>query len=208
MIGRIIPTILATFLFVAAAEFARAEKVHLHGLSICSVIIREMSEGKVTLEKAGEISVAIAQAGNRHFGRVTCGDMWLYMAIAYVESGFRNNIVNHQNCWGMFQVHAPSWAGKFGLKYKDLHDPEINADAGIRVYKYYLERYKRIVPALSAYNSDDPRAATGYALAVLGARKKIKRRYTELYRSFLEKDMAALAHPSFVMPAFVPASRY
>jgi len=108
----------------------------------------------------------------------------------------------------MFQVHAPSWAGKFGLKYKDLHDPEINAHVGIRVYKYYLERYKRIVPALSAYNSDDPRAATGYALAVLGARKKIKRRYTELYRSFLERDMAAWAGPSFVMPASAPPSRY
>ena len=65
------------------------------------------------------------------------------------------------------------------------------ADAGIRVFKYYLGRYKKVVPTLSAYNSDHPRAATGYAHAVLGARRKIKKRYTELYKSFQEKDRMA-----------------
>ena len=119
--------------------------------------------------------------------------MWLYMAIAYVESGFRNNVVNYLNCRGMFQVHAPSWARKFGLTYKDLLVPDLNADAGIRVFKYYLERYKRITPALSAYNSDDPQAATGYARAVLVTRLKIKKRYTELYRSFRKAEMLNLA---------------
>lgn len=177
------------FLLIANTGFA-AGRVHSHGLTICSVIILEMSEGKVSPEKAAEISQAIALAANKHFGRVTCGEMWLYMAIAYVESGFRN-VVNYQNCRGMFQVHAPSWARKFGVTYKDLLNTKINADAGIRVYKYYLERYGKILSALSAYNSDHPHAASGYARAVLGARKKIQKRYTELYRAFHDNDLTA-----------------
>ena len=191
MIWGLGPRVLAVLLFLIIANtgFA-ADRVHRYGLTICSVIILEMSEGKVSAEKASEISQAIALAANKHFGRVTCGEMWLYMAIAYVESGFRN-VVNYQNCRGMFQVHAPSWARKFGLTYTDLLNTKINADAGIRVYKYYLDRYGNHLPALSAYNSDHPQAATGYARAVLGARKKIRKRYTELYRAFRENDPAA-----------------
>lgn len=188
---RIVPTVLLSLLIVIAAEAADAGRVHQHGMTICSVIIREMTDGKVGPKKARRISQAIARAGNRHFGRVTCGEMWLYMAIAYIESGFRNNIVNHRNCRGMFQVHAPSWARKFGLRYRDLLDPEINADVGIWVFKYYLRLYKNLVPALSAYNSDHPRAATRYARAVLGARKRIKKRYTQLYKSFRRSDLTA-----------------
>ncbi len=182
------------FLFIADNGLA-AERVHRHGLTICSVIIREMTEGKVSEDRAAEISQAIARAGNKHFGRVTCGEMWLFMAIAYVESGFRN-VINYQNCRGMFQVHAPSWARKFGVTYTELLNTQVNADAGIRVYKYYLQRYGKILPALSAYNSDHPHAATGYARAVLGARKKIQKRYTELYRAFRENETAISSAPT------------
>lgn len=174
------------------ADTAEARRVHRNGLTICSLIITEMAEGRLTYSEAHKISSAIAEAGNKHFGKVTCGDMWLYMAIVYVESGFRNNIVNYKNCWGMFQIHAPSWARKFGLRYKDLHDLELNADAGLRVYKYYLDRYKRVGPALSAYNSDHPYAARGYARAVLGVRKRIKRRYTELFELIEAREHVAL----------------
>ncbi|MEW6348647.1 MAG: lytic transglycosylase domain-containing protein [Thermodesulfobacteriota bacterium] len=158
-----------------------SNRVQKNALVICSMIITEMTEGRVKPTEAERISLAIANAGNRHFGRVTCGDMWLYMAIVYVESGFRINIVNHKNCSGLFQVHAPSWARKFGLTHKELLEPDANADSGIRVFKYYLGLYQKIVPALSAYNSDHPRAATGYARAVLATRKRIKKRFAELF---------------------------
>jgi soluble lytic murein transglycosylase-like protein len=142
-----------------------------------------MSEGKVNLDRARDMALAIARAGNGHFGKVTCEDMWLYMAIVYVESGFKTNIVNEQNCRGLFQVHAPSWARKFGVGYADLLDMKVNAHCGIGVFKYYLHLYKGLVPTLSAYNSDHPRAAIGYASAVLSARKRIKNRYTALYQT-------------------------
>lgn len=184
MIRGLVPIVLVVLMQLATVPASGAPTVHRNAISICSVIISEMTEGKISRAKAREISLAIANAGNKHFGRVTCGDMWLYMAIVYVESGFRNNIVNHTNCRGMFQVHAPSWARKFGVRYADLLDLETNADCGIRVFKYYLEQYKRIAPALSAYNSDHPRAAMGYALAVLATKQKIKKRYTALYKAF------------------------
>jgi hypothetical protein len=184
MIRGLIPIVLVVLMHLVAVPASGAPTVHRNAISICSIIISEMTEGKISQAKAREISLAIANAGNKHFGRVTCGDMWLYMAIVYVESGFKNNIVNHTNCRGMFQVHAPSWARKFGVRYADLLDLETNADCGIRVFKYYLEQYKRIAPALSAYNSDHPRAAMGYALAVLATRQRIKKRYTALYKAF------------------------
>ena len=193
----IIPGVLLSLLCVFSTSAMGAGVVHSDAMAICSIIINEMTEGKISGDRAKEISLAIAQAGNKHFGRVTCGDMWLYMAIVHVESGFRNNIINSENCRGMFQVHAPSWARKFGLRYVDLLDLHTNADSGIRVFKYYLEQYKMVVPALSAYNSDHPRAAIGYARAVLGTRRKIQKRYAELYRAFKhERKIASNPSPA------------
>jgi hypothetical protein len=182
MIRGIMGLVLCLPLLCHAAGPAETPAVYPYAISICSVIINEMTEGRVGLDEAKNVSLAIARAANTHFGRVTCGDMWLYMAIAHVESGFKTNVVNDQNCRGMFQVHAPSWARKFGVGYGDLLDLRTNAYCGIAIFKYYLELYKTMVPALSAYNSDHPRAATGYAWAVLSTRQKIKRRYTELYK--------------------------
>jgi len=191
VVGKVLSALVLCAALIPPQEAWTSDRVHKHSITICSLIITEMTEGRVSVAKAREMSLAIAHAGNQHFGRVTCGDMWLYMAIVYVESGFRNNIINYQNCHGMFQVHAPSWASKFGIKSRDLLDVHINAHVGIWVYKYYLEQYKSVVPALSAYNSDHPTAARGYARTVLGAKQSIKRRYTQLYRSFLKNEMMA-----------------
>lgn len=166
---------------------AASTRVHKDGLNICAMIINELTEGRVDLKQGKELSLAIARAGNKHFGRITCGDMWLLMAIVYVESGFRSKVVNHLNCRGMFQVHAPSWARKFGIRYRDLLDPHINADSGVRVFKYYLDLYKGLAPALSAYNSDDPVAAGRYVRVVLAMRKKIGKRYAQLYRDLRQE---------------------
>jgi hypothetical protein len=163
-------------------------RVHQHGITICSIIINELTEGRVELKQARRLATAIASAANKHFGRVTCGEMWLFLSIVHVESGFKTDVVNHKNCWGMFQVHAPSWARKFGYKYRQLRNPEVNADAGVRVFKYYLDRYKKLDQALSAYNSDHPHAARGYVLAVLGTKRRIKKRYTQLYLTFRKLD--------------------
>lgn len=181
MIRRIIGGVVFFCLLVCPAAAREASHVYPYAIPICAVIINEMSDGKVNLDQARDMALAIARAGNGHFGKVTSGDMWLYMAIVYVESGFKPNIVNEQNCRGLFQVHAPSWAHKFGVRYTDLLDVKVNAHCGIGVFKYYLNLYKGLVPTLSAYNSDHPRAAIGYASAVLAARNRIKKRYTALY---------------------------
>lgn len=192
----IIPAVLVCLLQVIPVSAHGGGNYNPDAVPICSQIILEMTEGKISPKEARLISLSIARAGNRHFGRITAGDMWLFMALVYVESGFRTNVINYQNCRGMFQVHAPSWAGKFGLRYVDLLDPETNADCGVRIFKYYLELYKNLVPALSAYNSDHPRASIGYALAVLGTRKKIMRRYVQLYHTVAKaKVIAASAVP-------------
>ena len=174
---------LAVCLLMGAPTYGLCEgRDQNNALDLCSTILTEMTEGRVKSREAKEICLAIANAGNKNFGRITCGDMWLYMAIAHVESGFRTNIVNHLNCTGLFQVHAPSWARKFGLKYRDLLDLDTNADSGLRVFKYYLGLYQNLVPALSAYNSDHPQGAIGYARTVLATRNRIKKRFAELFK--------------------------
>lgn len=192
MIFRVAP-LLALLLFLSVSICTAQEKAHPNGLAICSVIINEMTEGRISLRQAYETASAIANAGNKYFDRVTCGDMWLYMAIVFIESGFRNNIVNYQNCRGMFQVHAPSWANKFGIRPVDLLDLRVNAECGIQVFRYYLALYGHVVPALSAYNSDHPRAAMGYARAVLSTREKIKKRYIQLYRTYRDSPVLVAA---------------
>lgn len=187
---KVLACLLGMLLMLVFPIVANADgKVHANGIAICSVIINEMTEGRVGLKQAKAVATAIANAGNKYFGRVTCGDMWLYMAIVFVESGFRNNIVNYENCRGMFQVHAPSWASKFGIRYADLLDLETNAECGIQVFKYYLNLYGNVVPALSAYNSDHPHAARRYARNVLATRNKIKRRYIGLYAIYRDSPV-------------------
>ncbi len=195
--------LIVLLLHMGVAVGCCSERIHKNSILICSQIITELTEGKVNLDQAEAISYAIANAANNRFGKVSCGDMWLYMAIVHVESGFRNNIINYHNCRGMFQVHAPSWASKFGLKYGDLLDLDTNADCGIQIYQYYLTQYKDVVPALSAYNSDNPSAAISYARAVLGAKAKIKKRYIELYKHYQVLDRLASRLPD---PTPVPAS--
>ena len=180
----LVPLVFLLAVHTVCTPASYAATVHHNAMSICAIIINELTEGRISVSEARKISLAIAEAGNRHFGRVTCGDMWLYLAIAYIESGFKKNVINHYNCRGIFQIHAPSWARKFGVRYSDLLDVKTNADIGVQVFKYYLETYKYLIPALSAYNSDHPGAARGYARAVLNARKRIRKRYTELYKAF------------------------
>ncbi|MDA8408423.1 MAG: transglycosylase SLT domain-containing protein [Deltaproteobacteria bacterium] len=195
--ARIIVTLIGVMLLVVSPVFCNSEaRVQTNGIAICSVIINEMSEGKVSLKQAKEIATAIANASNKHFGRATCGDMWLLLSIVFVESGFHNNIVNYQNCRGMFQIHAPSWASKFRISYSDLLNVQTNADCGVQVFKYYLRLYGDLLPALSAYNSDHPSGARGYARMVLSVRKKIKNRYLQIYK--LYRDAPVLVAQSRV----------
>jgi hypothetical protein len=195
--ARFVVPVIGTLLLVLFPIALRAEaKIQTNGIAICSVIINEMTEGKISLKQSREIANAIAVAGNRHFGKVTCGDMWLYMAMVYVESGFRNNIINYQNCRGMFQIHAPSWASKFGIRYNDLLNLETNADCGVQVLKYYLSLYRDLGQALSAYNSDHPVAAKGYARMVMSVRYKIKKRYAQLYHTYKDAPMLVAKTPA------------
>ncbi len=195
--ARVVVPVIGTLLLVLFPIALRAEvKIQTNGIAICSVIINEMTEGKIPLKQSRDIANAIAGAGNRHFGKVTCGDMWLYMAMVYVESGFRNNIINYQNCRGMFQIHAPSWASKFGITYKDLLNLETNADCGVQVLKYYLSLYRDLGQALSAYNSDHPAAARGYARMVMSVRNKIKKRYVQLYHTYKDAPMLVAKTPA------------
>ena len=182
MIRGLIHTLLVCFFLGLPMEGACASRVQKNALGICSAIIMEMTEGRVKTAEADEIclrSQMPATSTSAGSPAETCGSIWpLCMWRAASGSESSTALIAR----GFFRVHAPSWARKFGLKYKDLLDLETNADSGVRVFKSYLDLYENLVPTLSTYNSDHPSWATGYARTVIATRNRIKKRFTELFR--------------------------
>jgi len=89
-------------------------------------------------------------------------DPELALAIGFAESNFINQNNPKSGAMGIMQV-MPSNATGLGIKVEDLADPEKNIDAGIRILKENLDRYKGDAKlAAIAYNSR-PLVADRYA---------------------------------------------
>jgi len=89
-------------------------------------------------------------------------DPELALAIGFAESNFINQNNPDSGAMGIMQV-MPSNAKGLGIKVEDLADPSKNIDAGIRILKENLDRYKGNAKlAAIAYNSR-PIVADRYA---------------------------------------------
>ena len=89
-------------------------------------------------------------------------DPELALAIGFAESKFINQNNPDSGAMGIMQV-MPSNAKGLGIKVEDLADPAKNIDAGIRILKENLDRYKGDAKlAAIAYNSR-PMVADRYA---------------------------------------------
>jgi hypothetical protein len=89
-------------------------------------------------------------------------DPELALAIGFAESKFINQNNPDSGAMGIMQV-MPSNAKGLGIKVEDLADPAKNIDAGIRILKENLDRYKGDAKlAAIAYNSR-PLVADRYA---------------------------------------------
>ena len=89
-------------------------------------------------------------------------DPELALAIGFAESRFINQNNPDSGAMGIMQV-MPSNATGLGIKVEDLADPAKNIDAGIRILKENLDRYKGDAKlAAIAYNSR-PLVADRYA---------------------------------------------
>lgn len=57
------------------------------------------------------------------------------LSIMRCESGGNPNAISRTNDYGLFQLNAPTWIGKYGLTYSNIRNPETNVYAAYRIYK-------------------------------------------------------------------------
>jgi soluble lytic murein transglycosylase-like protein len=75
----------------------------------------------------------------------------LLRAVIAQESGFHSCAVSDKGAQGLMQL-MPATAGQLGVK--DAFDPKANVDAGSKLLRALLEKYKGDLPqALGAYNA-------------------------------------------------------
>ena len=87
----------------------------------------------------------------------------LALSVAWKESNFKMGSDSSKGAIGIMQV-MPANAKGLDLKKEDLRDPLINVDAGMRILKENLDRYKNPRAALVAYNAS-PDTADKYVKA-------------------------------------------
>jgi soluble lytic murein transglycosylase-like protein len=132
-----------------------------------------------------EIDVTLARtiARNAHrYAALYKRDPDLVLAIIAEESRFNPNAVSPVGAIGLMQV-MPQWEKVLGIQ-GNLKDPEISIKYGLQVLGFYMEMYKDIEMALTAYNrgpgpvdmalmrGKDPK--NGYAPLVLKVYERLK----------------------------------
>ena len=77
----------------------------------------------------------------------------LAMAVARVESDFRANAVSKKGAIGVMQIMPRTALLEFGVKRKDLFNPKINVNIGVKFLDKLIKTYKGDIGiALSHYN--------------------------------------------------------
>lgn len=85
-----------------------------------------------------------------HYGALYKRDPDLVLAIIAEESRFNPNAVSPVGAVGLMQV-MPQWEKVLGIQ-GSLKDPEVSIKYGLEVLGFYLEMYKDLEMALTAYN--------------------------------------------------------
>src|SRR4051812_7459382 len=85
-----------------------------------------------------------------HYGELYKRDPDLVLAIIAEESRFNPNAVSPVGAIGLMQV-MPQWEKVLGIS-GSLKDPEVSIKYGLEILGFYMEMYKDIELALTAYN--------------------------------------------------------
>ena len=100
-----------------------------------------------------DVDVTLARTIARHahhYGALYKRDPDLVLAIIAEESRFNPNAVSPVGAVGLMQV-MPQWEKVLGIS-GSLKDPEVSIKYGLEVLGFYLEMYKDLEMALTAYN--------------------------------------------------------
>jgi soluble lytic murein transglycosylase-like protein len=86
-------------------------------------------------------------------------DISLIFAMIKQESNWKSNVVSHAGAIGIMQIMPSTGRSFCGLSKKQLYNPHLNLDCGIRYLKKQLERFGSMKLALCAYNAGPGRVA-------------------------------------------------
>lgn len=189
-------------LAMRAQQGALASEQHLQGLSKLSDQSKELRSGLVDVTSAVSshareeslflkmliLKPSLDQTLARRIARsvqIECmlfgQDPNLVLSIMANESDFNPRAISNMGAVGLMQV-MPHW--KKVLNLQELSDPEVSIRAGIQILGFYLQMYRDVDLALTAYNRGPgpvdgalvrgTSAANGYAAKVLGTFQKLK----------------------------------
>lgn len=113
---------------------------------IISEIITKL-ESEIDIKESNLIANLVIKKSNQY----KLDPYWM-LAIMYTESRFKRNAVSNRGARGLMQL-MPRTAKQFGVNStKQLHEPEININAGFKHYKFLLDKYDNNKMATIAYN--------------------------------------------------------
>jgi len=175
---------------------------HVESLTALSTESRELKAGLVDVRTAVSahareetlflkmliLKPSLDQTLARRIARAVQGECQLFgqdpnlvLSIMATESDFNPNAVSNVGAMGLMQV-MPHW--KKVLNLQELTDPEVSIHAGIQILSFYLQMYRDMELALTAYNRGPgpvdfalvkgTSSANGYATKILATWARLR----------------------------------
>jgi len=86
------------------------------------------------------------------YGRIYNVEPELLLAIAFVESSFRPNVVNH-GCYGIYQINYHVWHKVMSLNPYKLLEIDYNTEIACKILKHYITKSGDVWKAVFRYNN-------------------------------------------------------
>lgn len=134
----------------------KAQTIQMEGTELRQYVASSSAEQVIFLKiliLKPDIDLALARtiARNAHkYGALYKRDPDLVLAIIAEESRFNPDVISPVGAVGLMQV-MPQWEKVLGIQ-GSLKDPETSIKYGLQVLGFYMEMYKDIEIALTAYN--------------------------------------------------------
>ena len=134
----------------------QAQAIRMEGTELRQYVSSSSAEQVIFLKilvLKPDIDVTLARniARQAHkYGALYKRDPDLVLAIIAEESRFNPDAVSPVGAVGLMQV-MPQWEKVLGIS-GNLRDPEVSIKYGLQVFGFYMEMYKDIEMALTAYN--------------------------------------------------------
>lgn len=151
----------------------------------------EKRAGTATLPMEIPFRAAIERTAERY-----ALDSRLLAAVVEAESNFNPRVVSPRGAVGLTQVMPMTASPRTGGGSSDLHDPEVNLDAGARYLRFLLDQFDGNTElALAAYNAGPGAVARYRGVPPFGETRGYVRKVMTLYERHQQAGGTTLTAP-------------